>query len=1041
MAEAIVGPLLGKLQELTVSEAKALVAVNDDIRSLRDRLMWMQAFLRHADPRRRDTSDELIRVWLRQTRDVAFDAEDAIDEYALKVDLSRYPCWSQSIVRFFTGFTTQVTIRHNLSRKIAKINLRLEDIIGNKEKYKIESAPNDIAMLTWKPSTNISIVAKDLDAAQPSPIKREDKAKQLEDALFSRKRNRLVICVTGEGGVGKATLVRDLYDKPTTKSKFEFQAWVSFSPYLCSSSILQIIHQQLAETETWVPGVDVYKKLKQKLSSQKPFLLVLDGEITNSDWNTILAALPDDDDDHQSRVVRIMQGTHKRPRGIASENWIELQCFDKTKTNSLFNNRVCMEEKTECQIDAGNFDDDLYGITKGLPLAIVLVSGLMQTKEYPNEWQSVFDHLKSKKSKRLDSILAMCFDDLPHDLKSCFLYFAALPMNTPIEARKLVCMWMAEGFLRPKDGKMLEKVGRIYLQELITRHLVISIKTNNASACDEFVAVHHKVHEFLQNEAQEANFVDIHNGDDIPSLATTRRLSLQNYTDKYAALANSLPKLRSILSNFQEEVEGDEEEQKEDDDEEESEDDEEYEEDENSEQEGSEEEGGGIEREQKVDGDGGEEDETKREETENKDYVSCVENENGEDLENDGIIDEGVKDETGEEAKQEVKPHATPLSGLLHCWEPLSGLLPCCRGHGSPQERIKSYIEEMFQVSKFLRVINLQGIEIGENLPATIGNLAHLQYLGITACSLKYIPSTIENLKNLQTLDVRNTYVEELPEAFWRITTMRHVFGDGLFLPKEVGDLKHLQTLESIDPGENNGWDSKTFEKMVHLRSLHVWDSSANGVNAEAISTVIEKANFLEYLDTLTLAVYNNIPLSMFTSSSLRCLHTLKLEGKLLDMSLLQSEQKESKFSFPNLSLLSLSGTKVSQAFINKLGKLPLLANLILDTDSYEDSDGILVFHAGGFKSLIKLTLSDLENVVKLKIEKSALLELTNLKVEWYPDEIEIEVHGEREFVKKIKDEDEYLYRCITQVPVAPKKIVQLPSTKQRVAGQKPQEN
>jgi len=46
--------------------------------------------LRHADPQRRDTPDELIRVWLKQTRDVAFDAEDSIDDYSLKIDLSRY---------------------------------------------------------------------------------------------------------------------------------------------------------------------------------------------------------------------------------------------------------------------------------------------------------------------------------------------------------------------------------------------------------------------------------------------------------------------------------------------------------------------------------------------------------------------------------------------------------------------------------------------------------------------------------------------------------------------------------------------------------------------------------------------------------------------------------------------------------------------------------------------------------------------------------------------------------------------------------------
>lgn len=90
MAEAIVGPLVGKLQDLVLSEANALVAVNGDIRSLQDKLMWMQAFLRHADQRRRNTYDELIRVLIKQIRDTAIDAEDAIDLFILKVDLSRY---------------------------------------------------------------------------------------------------------------------------------------------------------------------------------------------------------------------------------------------------------------------------------------------------------------------------------------------------------------------------------------------------------------------------------------------------------------------------------------------------------------------------------------------------------------------------------------------------------------------------------------------------------------------------------------------------------------------------------------------------------------------------------------------------------------------------------------------------------------------------------------------------------------------------------------------------------------------------------------
>ncbi|KAB8105512.1 hypothetical protein EE612_039423 [Oryza sativa] len=83
MAEAIVGPLVGRLQELALGQARALVGVNADIQKLKDKLMWLQAFLREADAKRRAVSDEVTKVWVLQTRDAVFDAEDALDHYYL----------------------------------------------------------------------------------------------------------------------------------------------------------------------------------------------------------------------------------------------------------------------------------------------------------------------------------------------------------------------------------------------------------------------------------------------------------------------------------------------------------------------------------------------------------------------------------------------------------------------------------------------------------------------------------------------------------------------------------------------------------------------------------------------------------------------------------------------------------------------------------------------------------------------------------------------------------------------------------------------
>uniref|UniRef100_A0A0E0LTE9 Disease resistance N-terminal domain-containing protein n=1 Tax=Oryza punctata TaxID=4537 RepID=A0A0E0LTE9_ORYPU len=159
MAEAVVLPLVSKLQEVALSEGRALVGVGGDINRLRDKLMWLLAFLQEADPQRRaGDAGELMRVLVHQTRDAAFSAEDALDDYAVRVDLSRYPGWSRAVIGFLAGITTQVRVRHRLSNDIAAIHARLEEIVGNKDKYRLEgSAPS--SLLTWTASAASSSVS------------------------------------------------------------------------------------------------------------------------------------------------------------------------------------------------------------------------------------------------------------------------------------------------------------------------------------------------------------------------------------------------------------------------------------------------------------------------------------------------------------------------------------------------------------------------------------------------------------------------------------------------------------------------------------------------------------------------------------------------------------------------------------------------------------------------------------------------------------------------------------------------------------------
>nr|UBY06989.1 NBS-LRR disease resistance protein [Dasypyrum villosum] len=698
------------------------------------------------------------------------------------------------------------------------------------------------------------------------PIHEEDQ-KKLEDALLTPIEHKkihngyhhpVVISVVGKSGIGKTTLVREVYDKIAKMKIFPVHAMESFAPYLTATNIMWQIVQKLTKDDENCTRSDANRKVEEKIKGQK-YLLVIDGEVSSTDWKNILHSLKDGA--KGSRIVHITQHKPEEPPVSYHHVIIKLESLEQKTAVELFHKRLLHIEAQDEKLH--DHYQEIHNITQGLPLGIVLLSGLVQTKEFPSEWTNVFDYLKSKQSRRLHRILSVCFDDLPHELKCCFLYFAALPANIKIESRRLVCMWMAEGFLRPRGGKTMEKVGYIYLNELIARNLVKPVhmdEEDTSSAGSIFVTIQNKVHEFLQFEAQEASFVEVHNGDDIPTLTSARRLSLQNSTDKYAVLASSLPKLRSIFSHFEQDS---------------------------------------------------------KDPKEDKTYLCC-----------------------------------SPQLREISKWK--------------RNKDIKSHIQGLLRRSEFLRVINLQGIEIGKSLPDGIGNVVHVQYLGITSCSLEEIPRSIGNLTSLQTLDVRETNVRELPLAFWMIKTLRHVFGGFLKFPKKIGKLKHLQTLDSIELDTFEQDLVGTLGEMIHLEYVRVGYPSER--NVVALSKALNK---LENLRTLIIKG-DNIPSSVFTSYTHRRLKFMVLEGKL-DL----PSEFNGVFFLPNLITLSLVKTNISQEFIDKLADLPVLATLSLYSNSCKDDR--LVFSPGGFRCLKKLMI-DVKELKRVEA-KNALPKLEELDI------------------------------------------------------------
>ena len=169
----------------------------------------------------------------------------------------------------------------------------------------------------------------------------------------------------------------------------------------------------------------------------------------------------------------------------------------------------------------------------GLPLGIIEIGRLLSIKSLTKiEWMTLHDSLESKlrstgKLSNVMKVLSASYKDLPYHLRYCFLYMSIFPESNPVKRRRLVRLWIAEGFVIEKSGKTLEEVGEEYLNELIERNL---IKANELDfdGLPTSVGVHSLMLKMILSLAHEENFCTVCTGGAPRNLTgNTRRLSIQ----------------------------------------------------------------------------------------------------------------------------------------------------------------------------------------------------------------------------------------------------------------------------------------------------------------------------------------------------------------------------------------------------------------------------------------------------------------------------------------------------------------------------------
>ncbi|KAI3839651.1 hypothetical protein MKW92_034931 [Papaver armeniacum] len=228
MVEAVVSFAVEKLGEALIRETFFLLNVRSQVKELRDELRRMRCFLKDADAKQQQ-GDERVRNWVADIRDVAYDAEDAIDTFILKIDHGAPK--SGGIRNIITRKALMVkNLKHlyRVGKEIQAIQSRLKVISDSRITYGIndlhDNESSKASRMMQQQLRNDYIHVEDEDI-----IGLEKHTKTLLTELVKDDERRCVISIVGVGGLGKTTLAKKLYKHDTVMSRFDCRSWSSIS--------------------------------------------------------------------------------------------------------------------------------------------------------------------------------------------------------------------------------------------------------------------------------------------------------------------------------------------------------------------------------------------------------------------------------------------------------------------------------------------------------------------------------------------------------------------------------------------------------------------------------------------------------------------------------------------------------------------------------------------------------------------------------------------------------------------------------------------
>uniref|UniRef100_A0A0A9DFR8 Disease resistance protein RPM1 n=1 Tax=Arundo donax TaxID=35708 RepID=A0A0A9DFR8_ARUDO len=306
LAKSVVEGVLTKAQSAIEEESKLRLSAQRDLVFIIDEFEMMHSFLNVANEER--AKNNVVRTWVRQVRDLAYDVEDCI-EFVVHVD--NKPNWWRCFLP--SCMAAAALPLDAVVTEIEQIKARVDDVSKRNSRYSLISDSGSKPVMQPQPAagTAIGVTAHDMLIDARDATKKQQGIGDLTQLITKENSDFGVISVWGTGGdLGRTTVIRKAYQDPEICKKFGCRGWVKLmhpfdAPKFLQSLMAQFYTNSCLEEGTTVDVAEL-KRMEMaamnqgglneefvELVNEKRYLLVLENVCTMGEWDAIRACLPD----------------------------------------------------------------------------------------------------------------------------------------------------------------------------------------------------------------------------------------------------------------------------------------------------------------------------------------------------------------------------------------------------------------------------------------------------------------------------------------------------------------------------------------------------------------------------------------------------------------------------------------------------------------------------------------------------------------------------------------------------------------------------